>query len=72
MHNFKELKIFGKAEKKITGSQDKGHNQEVAAYIDAVKTGKPTPISFDDQYTSMLATFKCLESIALKGERIVL
>jgi predicted dehydrogenase/threonine dehydrogenase-like Zn-dependent dehydrogenase len=69
--DFKDLKIYGKAEKKITGSQDKGHNQEVAAYIDAVKTGKPTPISFDDQYTSMLATFKCLESIAMKGERIL-
>lgn len=72
INDYKEMTIFGKAEKTVKGSQDKGHNNEVKAYVDAIKNGTPTPISFDEQYISMLATFKCLESIALKGEKILI
>jgi polar amino acid transport system substrate-binding protein len=65
--DFKELKIYGKSEKKYSSAQDKGHNGEVAAFCEAIKKGKPTPISFDEIYTSTLATFKVLESVAMKG-----
>lgn len=70
--DFKDMTILGKTEKKITGSQDKGHNAEVKAFVDAIKNGKPTPIPFYQLYTSTLATFKALQSIATNGERIML
>lgn len=70
--DFKEMKITGKAEKKFAGAQDKGHNHEVKAYIDAIKNGKPSPILFDELYISTLATFKVLESIATKGQTLYL
>lgn len=70
--DFKELRIVGKSEKTFKSAQDKGHNNEVAAYINAVKNGGETPISFEEQYISMLATFKCLESIALRGDKVSL
>ncbi len=70
LEDFKSLKVFGKTKKENSGTQDKGHKAEVAAFMDAVKNGNPSPISFDDLYTSTLATFKVLESIARKGEVI--
>lgn len=69
--DFKEYRVAGKTAKTTKGNQDKGHNREVAAYINAIENGNPTPISFIEQYTSMLATFKCLESIALNGEKVM-
>jgi len=73
MDDFKTLKVFGKKpiDKKIAG-QDKGHKAEVDAYLNAIKNGIPCPISFEDQYISMLATFKALSSISGNGERIFL
>lgn len=71
LDDYKELRLIGKSEKITKGAQDKGHNNEVVAYINAIKNGGSTPISFQEQYISMLATFKCLESIALKGEKIL-
>ena len=70
INDYKEMSIFGKSEKKFTSSQDKGHTAEVKAFCDAIKNGKPTPISFNEIYTSMLATFKVLESIAQNGKQI--
>ncbi len=73
LDDFKTLKIFGKkpVDKKVPG-QDKGHKAEVDAYIAAIRDGKASPISFQEQYISMLSTFKALTSITNKGERIYL
>jgi len=62
--DFKSIRIFSNSIKKIkfTG-QDKGHHDELKQYIEAIKNGKPCPISFEDCYISMLTTFKALESI---------
>jgi polar amino acid transport system substrate-binding protein len=68
--DFKTLTIYGKNEKTVSGSQDKGHQQEVKAFVDAIKKGLPAPISFEDVYMSTLATFKALESIAGNGHKI--
>lgn len=65
--DFKTLKINGKSEIKLSSRQDKGHNQEVTAYIDAIKKGLPAPIPFDEIYLSTLATFKTIESISRNG-----
>ncbi|MEO8087594.1 MAG: bi-domain-containing oxidoreductase [Bacteroidota bacterium] len=70
MEDFKSLKNYGKTKSETSGTQDKGHKQEVAAFMDAIKNGKPAPIPFNDLYLSTLATFKVLESIARCGEVI--
>ncbi len=41
----------------------KGHAQEVAAFLDAVKNGTEAPISFDSIYYTTLTTFKILDSL---------
>ncbi len=65
--DYKTMDIFGTGKKSIkNSSQDKGHTNEVALFIDAVKTGKQLPISFEECYASTLATFKVLDKI--KGQ----
>ena len=49
--------------------QDKGHRNEISAFLQAVKRGGPSPIAFKDLVLSSLATFKILES-AQTGETI--
>jgi polar amino acid transport system substrate-binding protein len=70
--DFKELKVTGTSEKKFASSQDKGHKQEVEAFCNAIVKGEELPISFDEIYASMLATFKARESIAQNGKEIQL
>jgi polar amino acid transport system substrate-binding protein len=70
--DFKELKVTGKSEKKYTSAQDKGHKLEVETFCTAIRKGDQPPISFDEIYASMLATFRVLESIAQNGKEIQL
>lgn len=71
--DFKTLKIMGE---KITTSklskQDKGHNNEVSAFAEAIKTGKPFPISVADVLHTTLSTFAMVESIKNNGEKIII
>jgi polar amino acid transport system substrate-binding protein len=70
--DFKSLKIFGKTNKEISRTQDKGHKAEVEAFMEAVKKGDPSPIPFAEIYTTTLATLKTVESIARGGDAISL
>lgn len=72
LDDFKTLTVFGKSEKKYTGNQDKGHQNEVKAFVESIIQGKPAPIPFEDTVLSTLATFRALQSIASNGERIIL
>jgi predicted dehydrogenase/threonine dehydrogenase-like Zn-dependent dehydrogenase len=72
IHDFKEMEIYGSSKKTDSLSkQDKGHKQEVTAFLNAIATGKECPISFEEIYHSMLCTFKIEESIALGGKQIL-
>jgi polar amino acid transport system substrate-binding protein len=72
LHDFQELFIYGKKKHQIKfKGQDKGHAAEIEAFLDAVKRGKPTPISFEESYLSSFATCKVFESIAA-NRKIVL
>jgi predicted dehydrogenase/threonine dehydrogenase-like Zn-dependent dehydrogenase len=44
-------------------TQDKGHRAEVAVFVDAVRTGGPSPIPFGELLASMRATFAVVESL---------
>lgn len=72
LDDFKTLSVSGKSEKKYTGNQDKGHQNEVKAFVESILQGKPAPIPFDETVLSTLATFRALQSIASNGERIIL
>jgi predicted dehydrogenase/threonine dehydrogenase-like Zn-dependent dehydrogenase len=71
IQDFITMTDYGKAvtENKLK-AQDKGHATEVKLFLDAVRTGDPTPITFDEIYLSSLATFKTIESISRNGERV--
>ena len=70
LDDFKSLSMFGKSNKKIEQKQDKGHQQEIIEFINSIKDGKSNPISFDEIYNSMLATFKAITSIRSNGQSI--
>lgn len=62
--DFKSMVLYhNKKEKHKLSKQDKGHSNEVKAFINAIKNGSPAPIPFDELYLSTLATFKVLESL---------
>jgi predicted dehydrogenase/threonine dehydrogenase-like Zn-dependent dehydrogenase len=68
LKDFKELEIYGSGKtftKKLI-SQDKGQKTMIKTFLDAIKQGKPSPISFEEIYTVTLTTFKVIESIRIK------
>ncbi len=44
---------------------DKGHRQEVAAFLNAVREGGPSPIAFESLMTTSRVSFRILESLRL-------
>lgn len=68
--DFKELRLYDQKAKVEKGKQDKGYQGEIEALKHAVNQGSEMPISFQEIYEVTLASFKVLESIQLKGERI--
>ncbi|OGW36774.1 MAG: oxidoreductase, partial [Nitrospirae bacterium RBG_13_39_12] len=74
LKDFKELEIYGSGKtftKKLV-SQDKGQKTMIKAYLDAIKQGKPSPISFEEIYSASLVTFKIKESIRTReGIKII-
>ena len=64
LKDFKELNIYGDGRpfRKKLFSQDKGQKTMIGAFLDAIKFGKPSPISFDEIYMVTLATFKVIDS----------
>jgi predicted dehydrogenase len=53
----------GKKTKKLFLSQDKGHKNEFLTLIEAIKNGKPSPISIKEIANTTLVTFKISESL---------
>ncbi len=68
LHDFKSLDIYGKKKKsfKLMG-QDKGHADEVRAFVKAIKDGASAPIPFEQIYMASLLPFKIIESIRTSG-----
>lgn len=63
--DFKVLEIYGEGKtfKKKGFTQDKGQKRMVETFIRSIKEGGPSPIGFDEIYSTTLATFKILESL---------
>ncbi len=54
----------GKRRKLRWDRQDKGHQAEIAAFLDAVRRGGPPPIEFDSIHRTTTATFAAMRSLA--------
>ena len=62
--DFRSLTVYGsKATSEKSKSQDKGHTDEIRAFLESIRTGAPSPISFPDLLQSMRTTFKIVESL---------
>lgn len=64
INDFKEGTLYQGNNSKKVSLAGKGHKQEVVAFIEAIKAGKPSPISFESICYTTLATFKILDSIS--------
>lgn len=67
--NFRSLKSYGDSIALRGLKQDKGHNQEVKEFLEAIENGKPNPIPIDEIYEVHLATLAIYKS--LSEQRIV-
>ena len=64
MDDFRRLTIYADTvSKKKLWKQDKGHEAEAAHFLQAVRTGGPTPIPFDEVYNSTRATLSILDAL---------
>jgi predicted dehydrogenase/threonine dehydrogenase-like Zn-dependent dehydrogenase len=63
--NFQRLSLFqnGKKREFKLSNIDKGHRDEVRAFLASVQEGKPSPIQFESLVATTLATFKVVESL---------
>jgi polar amino acid transport system substrate-binding protein len=65
--DFKEMHVYGKSHKKQRLlNQDKGHKNEVESFLNCIRNGKDTPISFKEIYWSSRMTFDVIKSIINK------
>ncbi|MGC9965704.1 MAG: bi-domain-containing oxidoreductase [Syntrophobacteraceae bacterium] len=73
LRDFKEVEFFGagKKAKKRLMFQDKGQARMVNAFINAVKNGDGSPISFEEIFAVTTATFRVLESLNSGSVRCV-
>ena len=64
MENFTRTVCSGRLGKKtLKGKQDKGYKNELAAFVNAVKSGGPAPIPLTSLFETTAATFAALGSM---------
>jgi len=63
--NFQRLSLYqqGKKREFKLSSVDKGHRDEVRAFLQAIQNGDPSPIPFESLVATTVATFRILESL---------
>jgi predicted dehydrogenase/threonine dehydrogenase-like Zn-dependent dehydrogenase len=64
INDFRSGTLYRNNRETKISNQGKGHKQEVEAFINAVKQGKESPISFDSLYMTTLVTLKVLDSLS--------
>ena len=66
LDDFRRLELVRHDRKQVHRSrlrQDKGHGAEWQEFAAAIRNGSPTPISFEEIYTTTLATIRIAESL---------
>ncbi|WP_323100905.1 bi-domain-containing oxidoreductase [Intrasporangium sp. YIM S08009] len=70
LDNFTRATVWsrsGRSVKRSLAGQDKGQRAELAAFVEAVRTGGPMPIGLDSLVATTRATMAVDRSLALKG-----
>jgi predicted dehydrogenase/threonine dehydrogenase-like Zn-dependent dehydrogenase len=73
LEDFRRLELSSRGKKSTTSSylrSDKGHRAGMAAFVEAVRDGKPSPIAFEELVRTMRATFAARRSLAQGGAAI--
>jgi predicted dehydrogenase/threonine dehydrogenase-like Zn-dependent dehydrogenase len=68
LEDFRRLELVRHGRKRVIRDrfrQDKGHRAEWAAFGNAIRTGQPAPIPFDQIVATSLATLRVRDSLAL-------
>ena len=66
MTDFRTLELHSDSERfkpRKLMQADKGHSRELAAFVDAIQRGEPSPISVESLFDTTLVSFAALESI---------
>jgi predicted dehydrogenase len=63
IHDFRKGEIYSGNKINQLKVQGKGHQQEVEAFLNAIKEGKNYPIPFESIYATTKTTFKILDSL---------
>ncbi|MEE9371938.1 MAG: Gfo/Idh/MocA family oxidoreductase, partial [Saprospiraceae bacterium] len=64
MDNFKQVKLnYGRKTKSHKFSGDKGHSDEIRSVVEALQTGKLSPISFETLYQTSWVTLAAISAI---------
>lgn len=64
MDDFKEVRLIRKGKtRRMRMKQDKGHKEELRAFVEAVLTGGDMPIPFESIVATTLTTFRILDSL---------
>jgi len=63
LDNFRSLKTFGFKSSGISGSQDKGHNEQYRQYLKFLREGGNSPVPFQEIVNSSRASIAAIESI---------
>jgi len=64
LHNFQELFVYENGKrKKVSLGFEKGYKQEIDAFLNSVRNGTQSPISFESIYKTTLTTFQIHESL---------
>jgi predicted dehydrogenase len=75
LEDFRKLELFAGGKKSTTQSylrSDKGHRAGMAAFVAAVRDGKPSPIPFEQLVTTMRTAFAARRSVAANGQTVEL
>jgi len=72
LHDFKELKIFGKGKPKKENffNQNKGQKEMVVSFVNSLLKDGQAPIPFEEIVAVTKASFKVLESVKRGGEQV--
>jgi len=63
VNDFRQLEIFGSKYHKSKSAQNKGFDEEIAAFVGAIEKGNEPPIPFNEIVESTLVTFAVHNSL---------
>ncbi len=71
INNFQSVEIYINSKKKKYKIPGKGQKEEVFKFLQAIKNGSESPISFESIYNTTLTTFKILDSLKTGQKQLV-